>query len=196
MGKFAIRGPYGDPLRTEREDLLSAAEGFITQEPDAAQVVLSAGSALTSGNLYGQMVALRAGEIVTSLTYQAMTANAAVVTLIKAALLDVNGNRLAVSSDQQALFTAGALPRLVPVPMVTPYVVPADGAYFTAILFTGTTGPTLLRGNATFDTMALTGKRARNFRLGSQTDIQTTNAMRAGDLLAGAGGPGHWVGVS
>jgi hypothetical protein len=176
--------------RRTRQDFLSSAEGFITQEPGNLGVVQSASIPVTTagnGIAYFTMIGLRAGEVVTNLiTY--MTVNGAGLTLTKLALFDTTGVRLAVSADVSATFTSGAA-KLGVVPLITPYAVPADGAYYAAWLSVGTTGPTLARGNGTFDAIATAGKARRFGKQASQTDMPSPATIIAG-------GPAFWFGVS
>jgi hypothetical protein len=183
----AVEREFTRERANTRSELITRAQGFITQEPSNMGMGGTA-TAIASGTLYATTVGLRAGEQVTALTMMMNTAGAT-LTLAKFALLDAAGGRLAVSADGSASFISGA-PKLVTLPMLATYVVPADGVYHASALFVWSgTGPALVRFQGGFDDYGLAGKLRRFSKVAGQTDIQAANTLALG-------GPAYWFGVS
>lgn len=158
-------------------DLQTKAEGFISQSH--SRQLLSGASSPSSGTLAGSLVGLVSGSTISNISLINVAANTA--TLFKVALYDLAGNRLAVSTDQKALFT-GAL--IVTVPLITPYVVPVTGGYYAALVVTtGGTSPSIGRANATVNAYPLGSNARPQFIQTGQSDAPisatfatTTNA--------------------
>lgn len=132
-------------------------------------------SALATGILYTTSIGLLAGDVVTNINIRVATAGSS-LTLFKVALLDKNGNRLAVSADQQS---AGAVAvGQKQIAMTTPYTVVADDLYYVAMLSVGTTGPAVVRALSVGTESKVTGSSYANCGfVNAQADIAATNTI-------------------
>jgi hypothetical protein len=171
----------------DREDLVLRGQGYVAYGPTNMGAI-SASSAVASGTAEFTAVGLHAGEIVTNVTCVMLT-NGATLSLVKVGLYDKTGTRLAISADNSASFTSGA-PKLITTALTAPYTVLADDLYYLAIIAVGTTGPTLGRGNGTFDAPKLGGTSpAIAARQAGQTDLPSSATYTAQ-------GPAYWLGAS
>ena len=95
------------------------------------------------------MVYLFQGEVVTNL-YAYTTVAGAGQTSVWMALFNSALSQVAITADVKAVFAATA--GQMTCPLTTPYVIPADGAYYIALLGVGGTQPTVGRSNNTTGT--------------------------------------------
>jgi hypothetical protein len=100
----------------------------------------------TTGQIYGQLIWLTAGTIVTNISFYSATSAAGTPTHYAFGLYDLSRNLLASSADQ--LTAAWAANTIKTLAMGTPYVVPTTGLYYVAISVVATTVPTLKGGTA------------------------------------------------
>jgi hypothetical protein len=106
-----------------------------------------ASSGATSGSVYGRLISLEAGELVSHLTF---CTNAAAKTGGSHgwyALLDLNSLVLAVTADQTDAATVwGTAQTKYSLDVVTPYTVPVDGEYYMVECVVASGMPTFLAG--------------------------------------------------
>lgn len=121
------------------------ARGLLAESLELAAA--NAASISVSGTMNAALVGLRAADQVGSVAV-CVTVNGATLTLSKVALYTAAGVLLGSSADASASFTAGSTPRIVVVPLASTVAITADGGYYLAALFVGTTPPTLQRGAA------------------------------------------------
>lgn len=131
-------------------------------------------AALTSGTLYMAAIYLRAGEVVSSISFMSATTAAGTPTNGFFGLYSAARAKLAESAN----FTteAWAAQTLKTKEMTTPYVVPTSGLYYLAIMITATTVPTL-KGHT-----ALTGGQLHGTApiLHGNSDAGLTTSIPAG----------------
>lgn len=170
-----------------RSSLQHRSEGLISQT--FPRFGMTAGAVLVGGTAYYSSIPLLAGDVVSSVVFLVSVAGVA-MTLSKAGLYDTAGNRLATSVDQGASWeTAGHKS----VAMVTPYVVPASGIYYFAIIGAGGTLPIIpraaLAGNVTSQAALAPGALICGTETG-KTDLDPTAT-----ITASASAMYHWAGV-
>jgi hypothetical protein len=90
-----------------------------------------------SGTLFMQAIYLRAGKIVTNISWFSATTAAGTPTHWMFGLFDASRNLLATSTDQ--LTAAWAANTQKTLAMVTPYTIPSDGIYYIGMFMTATT---------------------------------------------------------
>jgi hypothetical protein len=171
--------------RKERWELLCAAQGLVAESFDR-ETGLNA-TALATQNAFYSLVPLRAGEVVTNIVVQ-MTANGATLTLTKVGLFKKDGTQLGVSADASASFTSGAS-KNVAVPLITPYIVPTDDAYYASILCVGTTPPTIAR-TSVVNAGQIIGSGVRRYALQASLSDMPSPAVFAD------AGLGYWFGIT
>lgn len=142
--------------RTSRLDIYDRALGFITAFPPGENTVAAGSSTVVpSGTLILIGGALRAGEVVSKIAWHITTA-AAGLTLAKVGLYKptaaTTATLLASSADNSAAFTAAN--SIVATSLSTPYAVTSEGFYYIGLVVVGTTGPTVVRSNGTFNPAA------------------------------------------
>ena len=94
-------------------------------------------AALTSGTLFMQAIYLRAGQLVSNISFFSGTTAAGTPANSIFALYDANRNLLAQSANQTTLAWAASTVRTLA--MTTPYRITVSGLYYCAILGTATT---------------------------------------------------------
>lgn len=142
-------------------------------------------STLTSGTVYGVLVGLRAGQVITTMCTQLHTA-ATSSTLVKMGLYDTSGNRLAVTADMSTAFNSGTGQRTGD--LTSPYTVPTTGGYYAVILAVAATGPQLWRCDATANFSAWNGASHRTVTETGQTDLDATCTFSVAALPVWLGG--------
>lgn len=161
-----------DTRNSRRHKVKLARQGIFAETFDRNACANSSASVTTV--LYCVAIGLLAGETVAKIGLEVATVGSN-LTLAKAALLDKDGNRLAVTADEKANLTAGAhlLDVLVAYPVVT------DDMYYMAFLDThSTTGVALKRALSSAVDSRLTGATYGNIGVvNGQTDIQLSNTI-------------------
>ena len=172
--------------RPSRGELQNAAVGVVS-EPFPYSNYGNA-TILTSQKLEGALIGLRAGDVITGVAV-GVTTNSASLTLSRVALYSTAGALLASSASAPTALDAAAGSRARMAFSAT-YTVPADGAYYAAILQVGTTPATLTRGinNNTNDRMGDTSKVYPFVAQTGQADLPST-ATFAQEILA------FWIAV-
>lgn len=139
-GPYPLLGPAGILAETMRRE----------ECPEVNTVVA------TTGHVALQAIWLRAGTIVSNITFVSATTAAGTPTAYAFGLVSggaagapAAGTTLASSADQTN--TAWAANTAKTLAMTTPYVVPASGVYYLAFACTATTVPTLKGGTAKTD---------------------------------------------
>lgn len=102
----------------------------------------AAGNAPVSGQPRLTAMAMAEGEVVTSLTFLTGGAGSAGMTRHWAALSDVSGTVLAVSSDLGSTVWAGSTPRTFT--MTSPFAITTDGLYYIVLNVVATTPPQMV----------------------------------------------------
>jgi hypothetical protein len=100
----------------------------------------------TTGQVFCQAIWLRAGQLVSNISFHSATTAAGTPTHYVFGLYDINRNLLASSADQTS--TAWAANTLKTLAMGTPYRVPTTGLYYLMISVVATTVPTGKGGTA------------------------------------------------
>lgn len=174
-----------------RQEMLTRAQGLIAETVNRNNSFTTA--VLISGSVYYVSVPLLAGDVVTNLITMVGTAGVG-VTVSKMGLYNAStGARLAVSADQA---TAWESTGIKTVPMVTPYVVPANGVYYAAIIAVAGTVPGFPRLLTTTGTTPATFIGAINGGIQpmaiqtGQTDLPLTATFAA------TAGQWPWIGVT
>src|SRR3990167_8391695 len=123
----------------DREQLAQTAMGVIS-EPFSPELATTS-TAPTSQTVYGILVGLRAGDVVTGvLLRNAVAAAGTAPTTARAGLADSTGKILILSGNvgAAASWPVGAMP----LAFTAPYTVLADGGYFACFVVNGTWGTT------------------------------------------------------
>lgn len=113
-----------------REQLLVTGQGLIAQV--AARELFTNTTAIVSGTIYGSLVGLKAGDLVTNVHlcfssgFTGFSGVGAVAGIYTSA-----GVKVAETSDQQALLAAAGFKTF---PLTSAYSVPSSGAYYLAFL--------------------------------------------------------------
>ena len=134
-----------------RDALGRAAAGVLID--NAFPGNFSAVTALTSQTVYGVLLGLHAGDIVTGIVLRGNVAaggNSPSPTTVRVGIADSTGKILALSNNLNAAanFPAGTFG----LALTTPYTVLADGGYYACLVINGTwssTQPTIARSGAT-----------------------------------------------
>lgn len=111
------------------------------RETIATKAALAASQTLTSGTARGSAIFLRAGEVITSITF--LTGSTALASGNNQwfALTDASGNRVAITADDTS--TAWAANAFKTLNLTSPYTVPTTGVYYLVILVNAGTPPTI-----------------------------------------------------
>lgn len=147
------------------------AGGYFTETCDRGMPT-SIG-ALTSGSLQLSPFGVAKGDLISGFDVDIGTAGAT-LTLVKACLLDVNGNRLGVSADVSAAMTTTGTKQI---PLTTPYRVADEDTLLAGFLAVGTTPPGPVRTSGIQNGIAPGGRISRGGTVSGQTDIQATNTI-------------------
>lgn len=122
-----------------RSDLRTIARGLLA-EPFPADAGAAAG-AVASGSMYCTLLGVYAGDVISNVV--AMASVKGTVSLVKAALVGSDQTTmLATSADFSGTWAAG----INVIPLSAPYVVPADGTLYLAVLIVFSVAPSMLRG--------------------------------------------------
>jgi hypothetical protein len=168
-----------------RIQVLTTGQGIITQNFDRQGA--SSGIGLVSGTVFFQAVGLLAGDLVSNLSI-VVTGAGATTTLTKLGLYDSTGARLQTTAN---LTTAWESAGTKTHPLSAAYTVATDALYYVAVLFVGTTVPTLHAGSNTGNAASVIGTGTLAYAtLAAQSDLPATAA------LSNSGAKGFWVGVS
>lgn len=149
----------------------------------------AANTALTTGQAQYNLVPLFADDVVVNICF-VLNVAAAANTLIKVALYSKTGTLLAGSTDQQAAFQGGVVPRIVQAPLSSSVNVAADDVYYSAVLAVGGTMPTLMRSAAVASGSTVVG--ASPLPYGQQTGLSDL----ASPATIAATGNCFWTGVT
>lgn len=167
-----------------RADIKNKAAGYIAETCDLGSLRDVPGTVATSGSTSASLVGLRAGDVITSMTYYCITSAGTGLTLVKMGIATKAGVVLATTADFHASLATG----INTVALTTPLTITADDGYFFCFTSVGTTGPTLVRGVVTPITVpALNGGALRFSQTAGQTDLVTfaPAAFTVGFWLAG-----------
>lgn len=126
---------------------VARAQGFLWEVP-APQASLGASIAMTSGVQYYTLFPLVPGETITGLLLRVATAGGASITLLKLGIVATDGTLLASTADVKAAFNATT--GMIGGAFSSPYTPTAAGAAWACAVSTGTTLPTIARGNNSF----------------------------------------------
>jgi hypothetical protein len=118
------------PQKTPRAELLTTGQGLIAQTNDLAAISNNT-AATAAQKVFGGLVALRAGDIVTNLHAYVKTAGGG-TGYARMALYSAAGAQLAISGDANTILTTTT--GIVTVPLSAPYTVQADGVYYVCLL--------------------------------------------------------------
>ena len=177
-------GSSWQPVTKSTDRLLSAAQGFKYEGPCSRSNCQSA-SIGTSGAQYYTLIPLFAGETITSLAVDCITAGAT-LTLVKTGLVSTTGTLLGASADEKAQFTSTGVKAC---PLTTPYTPTADGAAYAVIVVThGGTGPNLVRMQSSVTPNAYSSNALPS---GRRTGLSDISALVPADST----GPAFWFGV-
>lgn len=172
----------------QRDALCVAAQGFKVET--FPRVMASAASVMVGGTVYVTGVGLLRGEIVSNITILLTSPTASGMTLSKVGLLDLAGNRLALSADQGTAWQTASLKTCA---MIAPYTVPVSGMYYVAVVAAASvTLPSIGRSAITAAAEGMPGFSFPHASMLSQTDIPSavTLQVASGVQLA------MWAGVS
>lgn len=176
-----------------RSQLALTARGLISEAFPAA-AASGAALALTSQRIYGVLLGLRAGDVVTNIVVTVATiATGTTPTGLYVALLSTAGTRLVVSANLKAssIWTTAIGP--VEAPLSGPYTVLTDGGYYACVLMDGAFGTQNLQlaralpNNATL--RSLSGGPVLSGYQAGQATFPATATLGANDSLL-------WFGVS
>jgi hypothetical protein len=127
-----------------RAQILSSAGGVITETENPSSLAIF--TAASGGAVYGRLLGLRAGDVITGLVVRVSVAAAGTApTTVRVGLADATGKILVLSGNLNAAsnFPAGA----AILAFTAPYTVLADGGYYPVLFVSGvwgSTSPTLL----------------------------------------------------
>lgn len=178
-------------------DIQLTALGLLAQsgDPDTYDQV----QAPATQNVYGRLLGLRAGMVVTGVAlWNSTPAAGTLPTLVRAGIADANGKMLVVSGNASALaiWDGGR----VKLPLAAPYTVLATGGYYVCYVVNGvwgTTPPTPARGSAanyvgyTAPGAPQPGLPSEAFVWGGQTDLPAVGAS----LTTSGTGTTYWTAV-
>lgn len=187
MGRvqFGTRGGYvrvDEPI--SYDEILLQAQGWVSQNFDRA--LATQNPILIDGTIYFQLVPLRAGDIVSTISIIVQTA-ATTMSIGKVGLYDTSGNLLASSASQT---TAWESQGRKDVALTAAYTVPTTGGYYAAVFAKASTLPHLAGGsNQSFAGTPLGSNPRTMASQASQTDL-TNPATFANSAIA------NWVGLS
>jgi hypothetical protein len=166
----------------DRDDARIAAQGLLAEAFPLATNVSSI--AAVAGSAYGMLVGLLAGDIVTSVVCNMVSAGSG-MTLVRFGLYSRAGVRLAQTADVKASYNSGGANKFAHA-LSAPYTVPTTDGYYLAVIMVGGTPATLVRGNSGFATAAAPGGVAPWGAQAAQSDLPT-NLVLAGSV------PAIWV---
>lgn len=182
--------PFYYPTR-ERPRLGLTAQGLISEAYPG--IVAGAATAPATQVVYGVLLGLRAGDVVTGVVIRNSVAAAGTApTLARFGIATSGGVMLAVSADGGAAASWGLGARQFA--LSTPYTVTADGGYYACYVVNGTWGttqPTPLHATSTVGYTAMTGGAAPAFQWAGQTDLPAVSAS----LTLTSSGRTYWLGV-
>jgi hypothetical protein len=163
--------------RTDRTQVGVTAAGVISENGDPS-VYGSTGSPSTQV-VYGQLLGLKAGDLVTGVLLRNQTAAAGTLpTTARFGIADSTGKILALSGNDTALalWGTGANPHA----FTAAYTVLADGGYFACFVVNGTWGstqPLMIRGSVQTSAYAAFGSSPPPlFSWAAQTDLPAVNS--------------------
>lgn len=149
------------PQKTDRAQIALTARGLIAE---TFQLPIGpAGTAMTSQQVVGTIIGLRAGDVITNIvTNTAAAGTSTAPTNIFLGLYSLAGSRLALTADLAASsnWTATGPSQS---PLTVPYTVTADGGYYVAFLMNGAFAGTalqLFRGTNSLDPLKGVGAAA------------------------------------
>lgn len=177
--------------RNERPRLSLTAQGLVS-EPYPG-ILAGAATAPATQVVYGVLLGLRAGDVVTGIVIRNTVAAVGTdPTTARFGLATSAGVMLAVSGNVNAAasWATGARQHA----LSAPYTITSEGAYYACYVVNGTwsaTQPTPLHATSTTGYTALTGKVAPAFQWAGQTDLPAVDAS----LTLTASGRTYWLGV-
>lgn len=171
--------PFGSRLTNA-----ARAQGFISQNFDRS-FAHTTGAALTDGTIFLALVGVLPGDVINNIHFVVETAGTGSgCTLAQAALLDKNGNRLAVTADSAGDRTATESTGLKTFALTAAYEVPEQtkAVYVALLNKNGTTVCTVAVGGATVTDQTAVAARTGYFQPNgtagtSQTAIGTTETI-------------------
>lgn len=173
-------------LRKDRTE--QRVRGFGLLAENYAQAAATNATIFVSQTVYYSLIGLLKGDVVTNVHYAVTVASSSSSNLF-VGLYDSAGNRVALSSDLTT--TKDAATGVITAALTAPYTVPADGAYFIAVLSVATTPPTCSRGTGAGGLYAGIGAGARLFGVQTgQTALPSTFTLSGSNNLA------TWMAVS
>jgi len=130
---------------SSRDQNRLAAMGLTGQTSDIFFTSTPAGTALTSQSMYGTLLGVQAGDVITNLFVYTATAGVGTPpTGIYLALYDLSNNHLADTGNVAASTNWTATPSLYSFALTSPYTVTTSGAIYAAVLENGAFGTTAL----------------------------------------------------
>lgn len=158
------------PTRKSRADLALNAAGIIAETVSLTTLRDVPGTVATAASTFAGMVGLRAGDVITGMTYYCITSAGSGLTLVKMGVATKAGVVLGKTADFHGTLATG----INTVALTTPLTIPTDDGYYLCFTAVGTTGPTLVRGVAApINLPALNGGSVRASVVGTQTDLVT-----------------------
>lgn len=168
------------------------AQGIVAAPFDPAAA--ASGTAFTSGTVYMTRVDIVNPATLAGLVFTISTAGAGLTAGQNlAGLYDASGNRVALSADQSAAWTAQG----IATPMFTAPYAAAPGAYFLALLSVGTTPISLLRAASSGAASGVLnfGLGAAGARFATGPTGQTTLPVSVTMASRTGTGTAFWVGA-
>lgn len=177
---YAANGAIQVPTGIAQLDNYGISGNLAETIPRNSIVATSISGAITSGTLNLQAIYLRAGTIVSSISFHSGTAGATTPTNQIFSLYDGNRNLLAnTNNDTTTAWAANALKTLN---IATPYTITQTGLYYLGIMVAASTVPTLVCNTAS-GVSTLAGQ-APILRGNSTTGLTTTMPATAAAITA------------
>lgn len=171
-----------------RQSVALAAAGLISE--NYSYEMVSSGNAPTAGSIYGFLLGLLAGDLVTNIVVPVVTAGAGTApTLIRLGLADPSGVVRAVTADLHASSLWTTANTLVACPLSSPLTVSTTGGWRVLLLQVGSWGTTALAlGRTTaFSAGALTVQPGGGIRRLGTYGTGATDLPAVGSSLAAVG---------
>lgn len=178
-------GGIGEWPPINRTELAMRAQGFLTENFDRS--ISQGGQISIDGTAYFMLIGLRAGDTVSNIALAVSTVGVT-PTLSKVGLYSKTGVQLGVSADLGTLWTTTSSIKFGP--LITPYVVPVDDAYYASFICKAATLPTFLRGS----TSAVFASNSPGYNPGGT--IPGLTDMPSPATIGNASPIAYWVGIT
>lgn len=191
-----LSGAWVGPISPARRQIQLAARGLIAETYDL-EASIGNGTTIGTQAIYGSLVGLAAGDVITNIVACVPVAGAGTVpTLIKLAIVSTAGVVLAATANiaASAGWTSVGLPQFA---LTTPYTIPSNGGYYIAFLQNGafaTTPLQLMRvGSNNIATVSAIGSGVAAYVAGGTGKTDITGTLT---LTNPGGGTSLWFGVN